>query len=46
MAQMKEEIKAPTKMQLSDEGLANLPEAQFQMLVVVMLSNWLSMVTT
>ena len=30
MAQMKEEIKAPEKIQLSDEEIANLSDAQFK----------------
>ena len=34
MAQMKEQIKAPEKMQLSNEGIANLSEAQFKTLVI------------
>ena len=34
---MKEQIKAPEKIQLSDEEIANLSEAQFKTLVVRML---------
>ena len=30
MAQMKEQFKAPEKIQLSDEEIANLPDAQFK----------------
>ena len=33
---MKEEIKAPEKMQLSDEEIANLSDAQFKTLVIRM----------
>ena len=35
---MKEQIKAPEKMQLSSEEIANLPDAQFQTLVIRMLT--------
>ena len=38
MAQMKEQIKAPEKIQLSDEETANLPESQFKTLVIKMLT--------
>ena len=38
MAQMKEQIKAPEKIQLSDEEIANLPDAQFKTLVIRMLT--------
>ena len=38
MAQMKEEIKAPEKIQLSDEEVANLSDAQFKTLVIRMLT--------
>ena len=34
MAQMKEQIKAPEKIQLSDEEIANLPDTQFKTLVI------------
>ena len=34
MAQMKEQIKAPEKMQLSNEEIANLSDAQFKTLVI------------
>ena len=37
MAQLKEEIKAPEKIQLSDEEIANLSDAQFKTLVIRML---------
>ena len=35
---MKEQIKAPEKVQLSDEEIANLPDAQFKTLVIRMLT--------
>ena len=35
---MKEQIKAPEKIQLSDEEIANLSDAQFKTLVVRMLT--------
>ena len=35
---MKEQIKAPEKIQLSDEEIANLPDAQFKTLVIKMLT--------
>ena len=38
MAQMKEEIKAPQKIQLSEEEIANLSDAQFKTLVIKMLT--------
>ena len=38
MAQMKEQIKAPEKIYLSDEELANLSDAQFKTLVIRMLT--------
>ena len=38
MAQMKEQIKAPEKIQLSDEEIANLSDAQFKNLVIRMLT--------
>ena len=38
MAQMKGQIKAPEKIQLSDEEIANLSDAQFKTLVIRMLT--------
>ena len=38
MAQMKEQIKAPPKIQLSNEEIANLSDAQFKTLVIRMLT--------
>ena len=38
MAQIKERIKAPEKIQLSNEQIANLPDAQFKTLVIRMLT--------
>ena len=38
MAQMKEQIKAPEKIQLSDEEIAILSDAQFKTLVIRMLT--------
>ena len=38
MAQMKEQIKAPEKIQLSDEEVANLSDAQFKTLATRMLT--------
>ena len=38
MAQMKEQIKAPEKIHLSDEEIANLSDAQFKTLVIRMLT--------
>ena len=38
MAQMKEQIKAPEKIQLSDEEIASLSDAQFKALVIRMLT--------
>ena len=35
---MKEEIKIPPKIQLSNEEIANLPDAQFKTLVIRMLT--------
>ena len=43
MAQMKEQITAP-KIELSDEEIANLSDAQFNTLVIRMPEKWLSMV--
>ena len=38
MAQMKEQFKAPEKIRLSDEEIANLSDAQFKTLVIRMLT--------
>ena len=38
MAQMKEQFKAPEKIQLSNEEIANLSDAQFKTLVIRMLT--------
>ena len=38
MAQMKEQIKAPEKIQLSNEDTVNLSDAQFKTLVIKMLT--------
>ena len=38
MAQMKEQIKAPEKIQLCDEEIANLSDAEFKTLVIRMLT--------
>ena len=38
MAQLKEQIKAPEKVQLSNEEIANLSDAQFKTLVIRMLT--------
>ena len=38
MAQMKEHIKAPEKIQLSEEETANLSDAQFKTLVIGMVT--------
>ena len=38
MAQMKEQIKAPEKIQLSDKEIASLSDAQFKTLVIRMLT--------
>ena len=40
---MKEQIKAPEKIQLSDEAIANLSGAQFKTLVIKMLTDWLNL---
>ena len=37
MAQMKEQIKAPEKIQLSNEEIASLTDAEFKILVIRML---------
>ena len=39
MTQMKEQIKAPEKIQLSDKEIANLSDAQFKTLVIRMLTH-------
>ena len=38
MAQMKEQTKAPEKVQLSDEEIANLSDVEFKTLVIRMLT--------
>ena len=38
MAQMKEHIKAPEKIQLNDEEIANISDAEFKTLVIRMLT--------
>ena len=38
MAQMKEQIKAPEKMQLSDKEIANPSDAEFKTLVIRVLT--------
>ena len=38
MARMKEQIKAPEKIQLSNEKITNLPDAKFETLVIRMLT--------
>ena len=38
MAQMKKQIKAPEKIQMSTEEIANLSDAQFKTLVIRMLT--------
>ena len=38
MAQMTEHFKAPEKMQLSEEEIANLSDAQFETLIIRMLT--------
>ena len=38
MAQVKEQIKAPEEIQLSNEEIANLSDAQFKTLVIRMLT--------
>ena len=40
---MKEQIKAPEKIQLSDEEIANLSDAQFKTLVIKTLTDWLNL---
>ena len=39
MAQVKEQIKAPKKIQLSNEDIDNLSEAHFKTLVITMLTD-------
>ena len=39
MAQMREHFKAPEKLQLSDEEIANLSDTQFKALVINMLTD-------
>ena len=39
MTQMKEQIKAPEKIQLSDEEIAKLSDAEFKTLVIRMLTD-------
>ena len=39
MAQMKEQIKAPKKIKLSNEEIANLSDTQFKTLVINMLTD-------
>ena len=41
MAQMKEQIKSPEKIQLSNEGIANLSDAQFKTWLIRMLTEML-----
>ena len=41
---MKDQIKTPEKIQLKDEEIANLSDAQFKTLVIRMLTKWLSIV--
>ena len=38
MAQMKKQIKAPEKLELSDEEIANLSDAEFKTLVIRVLT--------
>ena len=42
---MTEHFKAPEKIQLSDEEIANLSDAQFKALVLGCSQNWLNLVT-
>ena len=44
MAQMTEHFKAPEKIRLSEEEIANLSDAQFKTLVIKMLTDWLNLV--
>ena len=41
---MKEQIKAPGNIQLSNEEIANLSDAQFKTLVIKTLTDWLNLV--
>ena len=41
---MKEQIKAPEKIQLSEEEIANLSDAQVKTLVIEMLTEWVESV--
>ena len=41
---MKEQIKAPEIIQLSNEEIANLSDAQFKTLVIESSQNWLNLV--
>ena len=43
MAQMTEHFKAPEKIQLSEEEIANLSDAQFKTLVIKTLTDWLNL---
>ena len=43
MAQITEHFKAPEKIQLSDEEIANLSDAQFKTLVTKTLTDWLNL---
>ena len=45
MAQMKEQIEAPEKVQLSSEEIANLSDAQFKTLVIRKLTELADLVT-
>ena len=45
MAQMEDQIKASEKIQLSDEKIANLSDAQLKILVIRMLTELVDMVT-
>ena len=45
MAQMKEQIKAPEKIQLSDEEIPNPSDAQFKTLVIRILMEMVEYVT-
>ena len=40
MTQMKEQIKAPEKIQLSNKEIVNLSDAQFKTLVIRKLTEW------
>ena len=44
MAQMTEHFKAPEKIQLSEEELANLSDAQFKILVIKTLTEFVEFV--